>query len=89
MRDSLCAASMNFHLPQSRSAWWGKSFVKELSRISGQAEKKAKKPPPPTPNGHGIDAWDAADGFDGSNDLNKALIEHQEWTEKGSQLSGQ
>lgn len=51
-----------------------------------QAVKKAKSPPTPTTNGHGIDAWDAADGFDGSNDLSKELSGHHEWTEKSSQL---
>ena len=50
------------------SAWWGKTFVNELVRISEHAQRKVK----PVSNGAAPDSkkeeWDASDGLDGSGD---------------------
>jgi len=47
------------------SAWWGKSFVAELSRISEQAERKTKRRESSAVNGPKL-MWDPAAGFDGA-----------------------
>lgn len=49
------------------SAWWGKTFVNEMVRISEQAQKKVKlNLHRETANEESKPDWDAADGFDGT-----------------------
>lgn len=59
-------ATNKFH-----SAWWGKSFVTELARISEQGERKTRRresliATAPVSNSDAINGWDPSDGFDGA-----------------------